>query len=302
MGDAFILHAPGGVSTLMGRELRKRRKPFGLEIVGDPGESLRYVSGLGVFLARPYCVQAMKSQAKAATATLYATDKALQSKYPPTPCRFTVGVSAVAIPDELFGRNGGCQKGPVEHRTRLGFIGTLETLYKCPDVLIKALRICLDRGMALRLSLVGDGVYRARLEQLVARLGLEEWVDFRGKLLPGGPIFDFLRSCDLFVLPSRTEGLPRAMIEAMAVGLPCIGTAVGGVPELLRQDEMVPAGDELALADKIAELLRDPQRRRFLGEHNRRTAERFRVSLRNAKFREFHLAVREAARENPRVA
>jgi glycosyltransferase involved in cell wall biosynthesis len=92
------------------------------------------------------------------------------------------------------------------------------------------------------------------------------------------------------------------MIEAMAVGLPCIGTAVGGVPELLRQDEMVPAGDELALADKIAELLRDPQRRRFLGEHNRRTAERFRVSLRNAKFREFHLAVREAARENPRVA
>lgn len=64
-----------------------------------------------------------------------------------------------------------------------------------------------------------------------------------------------LKNSDLFLLVSRTEGLPRALIEAMAMGLPCIGTKVGGIPELLDEQALIHADDSLALANKIEFLL-----------------------------------------------
>jgi len=72
----------------------------------------------------------------------------------------------------------------------------------------------------------------------------------------------------LFVLPSRTEGLPRAMIEAMARGLPCVGSAVNGIPELLPVEDMVPPNDVPALAEKIREVLTNPERMAQMSARN----------------------------------
>ena len=71
------------------------------------------------------------------------------------------------------------------------------------------------------------------------------------KPLSGAAVQARLDAADLFILPSRTEGLPRAIIEAMARGLPCLGSSVGGIPELLPPDALVRPGDALALADLI---------------------------------------------------
>jgi len=72
----------------------------------------------------------------------------------------------------------------------------------------------------------------------------------------------------MFVLPSRVEGLPRAMIEAMARALPCIGSSVGGIPELLAPEDIVPPGDIKALADKIREVLSTPGRLEKMSARN----------------------------------
>ena len=83
---------------------------------------------------------------------------------------------------------------------------------------------------------------------------------FLGQLPAGEMVRAQLDKADLFILPSKTEGLPRALVEAMARALPCIGTTVGGIPELLPSEDLVPPGDVKALAETIEDVLRRPER------------------------------------------
>ena len=86
---------------------------------------------------------------------------------------------------------------------------------------------------------------------------------------------DFYRRLDVFVLPSRSEENPNALLEAMATGLPCVATDVGSVNELLdtgRCGVIVPSEDKETLADRLEELINDPHLRRELGEAARARA------------------------------
>jgi glycosyltransferase involved in cell wall biosynthesis len=122
----------------------------------------------------------------------------------------------------------------------------------------------------------GDGPLRAGLTARIAALGLERRFALAGfridvrLLLPG---------LDLFALPSYIEGLPVAVLEAFAAGLPLVATAVGGTPEVVEDGvsgRLVPAGDPAALSEAIARLLADPHARRAMGRRGRaRVLERF---------------------------
>ena len=104
-----------------------------------------------------------------------------------------------------------------------------------------------------------------------------------------------LDSAHLFVLPSLTEGLPRALLEAMARGLPAVATAVGGVPELLPPSCLVPPRQAKALAARIGDVVRDENARQRLGEENRRRATEYHVRLQAPVRREFLHFVRDAS-------
>ncbi|MGA8480342.1 MAG: glycosyltransferase family 4 protein, partial [Chthoniobacterales bacterium] len=107
-----------------------------------------------------------------------------------------------------------------------------------------------------------------KVESRAASHGLANRVQFRGQLTTPEAIRAELDQADLFVLPSRQEGLPRAMIEAMARALPCLGSTVGGIPELLSAEDLVPPNDAPALADKICEVLADPSRMARMSARN----------------------------------
>jgi glycosyltransferase involved in cell wall biosynthesis len=115
---------------------------------------------------------------------------------------------------------------------------------------------------------IGDGKHRTELEARAKAAGLAKHVRFLGELPAGKHVRAQLDQADLFVLPSRTEGLPRALIEAMARGLPCIGSEVGGIPELLPSEDMVPPGDMSALARKIREVATRPERMTRMSARN----------------------------------
>ena len=122
-------------------------------------------------------------------------------------------------------------------------VGSFEQMYKAPDVLLDAFCRCISLGLDLQLVLVGDGRHRQSLKSRARRFNLGDRIQFLGWLPAGEAVRHELDRADVFVLPSRVEGLPRAMVEAMARGLPCIGSRVGGIPELLHPEDMVPPGD-----------------------------------------------------------
>jgi glycosyltransferase involved in cell wall biosynthesis len=171
---------------------------------------------------------------------------------------------------------------------RLVTVGSLEQLYKGVDVLIRAVALCRSTLPRIQLVVVGDGRYRDDLRRLAAFLGAADCVTFVGMLPQGAAIRRELDRADLFVLPSRTEGLPRAMIEAMARGLPCIGTSVGGIPELLPEEDMVPPGDAAVLATKILEVAGDAYRRSSMSRRNLDRAKEFEEKILRERRIEFY--------------
>ena len=125
----------------------------------------------------------------------------------------------------------------------------------------------------VRVMIVGDGPERGALETRIAQLGLGDRVHLLGFRTD---IPELLAGCDLFVLPSLFEGLPLSILEAMAAGKAVVATAIGGNDEAVVDGVtglLVPPADPQALADALRTLLREPERRRRLGEAGRRRAE-----------------------------
>lgn len=147
-------------------------------------------------------------------------------------------------------------------RLRIGFVGRLEP-QKNPLALLQA--VC---GLDVELVMVGSGSLQSQLEEFAQEHGLA--VEFLGNR-PNREIPAVLRACDLFVLPSLWEGHPKTLLEAMACGLPVVGTDVPGVRELIRHGETgwlcAPTADGLQAALRL--LLADHSLRTRLGQAGR---------------------------------
>jgi glycosyltransferase involved in cell wall biosynthesis len=157
-----------------------------------------------------------------------------------------------------------------EDRLVLGTVASL-TPKKGHVFLLQAMAALRERGVRCSLVLAGDGPERASLEALAASLGIAEHVHFLGDY---AQVADVLTLLDLFVLPSITEGLPLALLEAMALGKAVVATDVGGVPDVITpgvNGVLVPARAVQPLADAIEALLTDPQRRHEYGARARAT-------------------------------
>lgn len=124
---------------------------------------------------------------------------------------------------------------------------------------------------SIRLVLIGDGDEREPLERLCAQLGLSDVVCFAGDR---DDVERMVPQLDAFVLPSMTEGVPLVLLEAMACGVPCVATRVGGVPELFAGGggRLVEPDDADALAAELAELANDAGARERLGARAREIA------------------------------
>jgi glycosyltransferase involved in cell wall biosynthesis len=124
-------------------------------------------------------------------------------------------------------------------------------------------------GRDVRLRVIGDGREREALERQATGLGLGDAVEWTGFVGDHDRYLGLLRDTDIFVLPSRSEGVPKAALDAMAAGLPIIATNVGNVPAVVVDGErglLIPAGNRIALAGAIEQLSTDPDQRRRLAE------------------------------------
>jgi glycosyltransferase involved in cell wall biosynthesis len=140
------------------------------------------------------------------------------------------------------------------------FIGNLVQV-KGIDVLVDACSILGKSGTRFQCRIIGQGPLAATLQSQINRLKLGERVQLLGPR-PQAELPDWYRAATAFVLPSRSEGVPNVLLEAMACGLPCIASRVGGVPEINDRGDlrMVPPSDPFALASALREVLTVPSR------------------------------------------
>jgi colanic acid/amylovoran biosynthesis glycosyltransferase len=126
-------------------------------------------------------------------------------------------------------------------------------------VLLNACKMLVDRGMPLHLTFIGSGPLEQLLRDQIAAVGMGAHADLRGEL-SADAVRQELEQSDLFCLTSFAEGLPVSIMEAMAIGVPVVATAIAGIPELAVNGETaltVAPGNEEQLADAVATALND---------------------------------------------
>lgn len=271
--NPYILRMPSIIGVLFFASSRNmQHRAYGIEMVGDPEEVFASLPVLykplgGMFVRRT------RSIIRRAKAAAYVERAILPKKYP-----VAIGVkpyffSSINLPEHSI--LSGTKKKKDNKTLHIISIGILDQMYKGPDILLRALAICKEQGFPFQMVWIGGGLNLEKVKQMAGELGIGNVVSFLGTITERDRIEQEMDNSDLFVLASRTEGLPRAMIEAMARGLACIGSRVGGIPELLDKEYLFEKENYRQLAEMIMKVGRDEQKLATMSAQNIETAKRY---------------------------
>ncbi|MBE9376497.1 glycosyltransferase [Saccharopolyspora sp. HNM0983] len=279
-----VARLPGPVGALACACCDLLGRPYAVELVGDPEGVLRSGAAgrTGRWFARPAAALTRRAVRRAA-AVRYVTGQTLQQRYPAGPGSDVLAASRVRLDRADLAGPRRFPTGPVQ----VAAVGSQANAYKGHDVLLRAVRVLRDAGVDARAILVGGGATQPELVNLAAALGLTGFVRFAGRIADRGELFGVLDSAHLLAMPSRTEGMPRALLEGMARGLPAVGTAVGGIPELLDAECLVPVDDHVAVAVAVRRLLDRPDRWEQQSARNARIAAEYADPARHAQIRDW---------------
>ena len=247
-------------------------RAFGVEMVGDPEEVFSSLSPLYRPVGRAF-VRNTRNIINKAKAVAYVERTILPAKYPAAGHGNVFYFSSINLPDNAIAN----AERVFENKEHLNIIsiGSLDQMYKGPDILLDVIAACKTKGLTINLTWIGGGIYLDRMKEMAVNLGLQSQVNFTGMVTDRQQIEAAMDRADMFVLASRTEGLPRAMIEAMARGLPCIGANVGGIPELLTADYLFTKEAKQELEALLLNKANNSKELAVMSKQNIETAKRY---------------------------
>jgi len=239
--DYLVIRIPSVYGIMAIIYARKFNKPYLIEMVGCPWDAFWNHSWKGKLVA-PFMWYATKKAIKNAPYVVYVTNEYLQGRYP---CKGkTIGCSDVSLP--TLDKNILRKRLNKIHYTSdnkpvvLGTAAAVNVRYKGQEYVIRAIAKLNKQGYDFEYHLAGGGD-NSFLKFVAEKYGVTDKVKFIGSLTHE-KIFNYLDDIDIYIQPSKTEGMPRALIEAMSRGCPCIGSSAGGIPELLEKDYVFTRG------------------------------------------------------------
>jgi glycosyltransferase involved in cell wall biosynthesis len=250
--DVVVARLPSLIGSWALRAALRTNTPVLVEFVGCPWDALWNHSLKGKAVA-PYFWLKNRFLMRRVSHAIYVTDRFLQHRYPTRGDWVSCSDVEVRLAkDTLMERKLRLQNLPDKQPVVLGTIANLDVRYKGQELVIRALASLGAGSQNFVYRLIGPG-NPARLSALAKDLGVSDCIEFLGGI-DHGRIPDVLDQIDVYLQPSRQEGLPRAMIEAMARGCVVIGARTGGIPELLAEEWTVPRGDWRSIAAMLADL------------------------------------------------
>ncbi len=229
--DAVIVRLPGTGQVI--RMAKEAGKPCLAEMVGCPWDALWNHSWKGKLLA-PSATWHTKKALREAQAVVYVTNDFLQRRYPTK--GIGIGCSDVVlreIDDSVLEKRLAKIAEPRDKYV-LGTVAAVDVHYKGQRDVIRALGKLKKQGITNYIYQLVGGGDPSYLRSVARRYHVEDQVVFLGAV-PHDEVFAWLDNLDIYIQPSKQEGLPRALVEAMSRALPAIGSDVGGIPELLEQ-------------------------------------------------------------------
>ena len=297
--ECAIFRIPGVVANMVMPAFAKTGKPFAIEVVVDPWEY--FAKGTVKGITRPFVryiwTHSLKKACMRANGVAYVTQHYLQEKYP---CRailtpgegyFTGSYSSVELPDDKFGTTKIYEK---KDKHIITHVANAFTGYgKGHLTLMRAAKEVLDSGYDIDVWFVGDGPLKGEFEHIAEELGIQQHTKFLGRMPSGDVVRERIKESDLFVFPTRAEGLPRVILEAMAEGIPVISSPVCGIPEILPNECLVDYDDFHGYAVAIIQMINIPELMTGYSKRNLEVSKEFKSSILNERRREFYLRLRE---------
>lgn len=274
--DVLIARLPSEVGALAIKMAIKERKPYLVEVVGCPYDALRLYGNLkGKFYA-PISRFKTKSLIRNSNYTVYVTKDYLQSKYPTNGSN--INISNVNIADfdveVLNNRIKSINRIDDRKKIKIGMIGSLNSKYKGFDLAIEYLSRLKSTLPEFEIHILGPGD-PSNFDELLDKYDMRSLVYFDGILPSGSEVFQWLDEIDIYIHPSLTEGLPRALVEAMSRGCPAIGSIVGGIPELITEKFLFDPKDYKEFSDCIIKLVTSRQMMNLQAKSNFYTAKEY---------------------------
>ncbi len=274
--DCVIARLPSIIGYMACREAIKQHKKYAVEVVACAWDSNWYHGGkINKIMALPSFF-VMKHYVKHANFAIYVTDHFLQHRYP---CNGKTGiasnVSIDAVEHEVLDKRIDHIKS-LKHSDKIifGIVGPLHVNFKGHKTAILALSKAKNNIPPFELRCIGAGDPK-RWQQLANNVGIGENIFFDGLLKSGKPVADWMDNIDILLIPSLQEGLPRALIEAMSRGIPCLGAITGGIPQLLNNKYLHKKNDYNKLCQDIINLVNNKNEMIKCAKDNYTNAQRY---------------------------
>lgn len=246
--DIIIVRLPSSIGAIAFDEAKKQNKPVLIEFVACVFDALWNYDWRGKLLAH-YKLYSYRNLMLNASHTIYVTKRFLQERYPTK--GKSIGCSDVEI--------SSLDKSVIDNRIKkiesktgyqiMGTVAALDVPYKGQADVINAISILKRQGIYLRYRLVGQGD-PSYLKEVIEKADVGDLVEIIGPL-PHSEVFGFLEGIDIYIQPSKQEGLPRSLVEAMSKACPSLGARTAGIPELIRPECIFTPGSVAGIVQAL---------------------------------------------------
>ncbi len=281
--DAVVVHLPSRIGEMTIHYAKRHHKPYMVAVVSCVWDSYWHYNLKGKLIA-PLSYLTTRAAIRGAKYVIYVTEKFLQNRYPTKGC--SIGCSDVVLPpnahsDEILQRRLKLidEKSHSAEPTRLATLAAVDVPYKGQAYVLRAIALLKKRGLHYEYHIAGMGDPSA-LITLARSLDIEDRLIVHG-VISHDKISDLLDNIDLYIQPSKQEGLPRSLIEAMSRACPALGSNIAGIPELLESDALFEKGSVEAMCDKLTYLTSSKLKQMAIRNFN--TARRYNQQLLNEK-------------------
>lgn len=306
--DCAIFRIPSTVGYQLMNLFKKTKKPYSIEVVIDPWDFA--APGMIKTPLRPIIrliwTLYLKRACLKANGVSYVTKFALQNRYPSysikhgeNKYKFDSYYSSVNLEKEYYNEP---KIKKIPDKIKIIHVSNVIGNYvKGHKELIEAARKLILEDYDIEITFVGDGDYIELFEKLCKEYKIEDRVKFIGKISDKYELRSKLLESDIFIFPSHAEGLPRVLIEAMAVGLPCISTNINGIPELIENEWLVRVGEVDEIVEKFKEIFASQTVFNKVRNNNYKKALEYSEDVLQARRKDFYLKLKGLSKEYNKV-